>query len=528
VISELQRELGAASSADVVPRGKGWLEDREAKLEERRREIVTAEWQEQELGRLIEGDSTHPGESTSQPSPQFQDDAEWRRLHLELRTVQHEIEANPRQWGPEHPEMIALRKKAELLEELLADQESHLQRMWAAYGGKPPVGSGGVSSPSAELAALRRRIGVLKKEEELLVAEIQRREEDYETRFDTAKRLDKETEALRYDSEKFDLVRRRIDEKETEGRLLVSTRLAAPAFAPSEPDHDRRLLLSLAAILGGFAAAVGTGYLRLCASTAVHEVGEFAPAARAPFLGNVPFLRRPERPDAREVALQNECIRMVRTALLERLNGSGGSTVLVTSAGPGVGKTTVACTLSRSLAQVGKSVLLVEADLRNPAVCRRLGVPAGPGLMELLRGNGHGRPRDEEVIVPCLPAGLNVLPAGHALRAGDPEFLASREMVACLNRWRKRFDVVVLDSSPVLPVADSRILARQVDGTILVAREGCCRRSEIVSALASLGVSGAKMLGTIFVSSVRVAGYRHGYYQYALAEGTRTLDARDT
>jgi polysaccharide biosynthesis transport protein len=555
LVNELQRDLGAASSADVVPRGKSWIEDRQAKLEELRRELTTAVWQEQELSKLVEGDSGKPGDSgaggnggaTSRPSPRFADDPEWRRLHLELRTAQHEMEANPRQWGPQHPEMVALRKKIELLTDLLAEQEGNLTRQWAAYAGGPPSATGVASSPSAELATLRRRIGVLKKQEELLVAETQRRETDYESRFDTAKRLDKETEALRYDTEKYDLVRRRMDEKETEGRMSISTRLAAPAFLPSSPERDRRSMLSLAAVLGALAAAVGAGYLRLCTNSSIHEIGEFAPAARAPFLGNLPLLRRPERPSERETALQSECVRMVRTALMERLSGDGrfggrspresgrhasraprgGNTVLVTSAGPGVGKTTLTCLLGQSLAHAGQRVLLVEADLRNPAVCQRLGIPAGPGLIDLLRANGHGRQLDDQVIVPCSPAGLHVLPAGHVCQASDPEFLASRQMLAGLERWRKQFDIVLLDSSPVLPVADGRILARQVDGTIMVAREGHCRRSEIVSALASLGVAGAKMLGTVFISSVRSADYRPGYYNYLVLDAARTLDVHD-
>ncbi len=552
VVNQLQRELGAGSSVDVVPRVKGWVEDRRAKLEELRREITTAQWQEQELSRLVEGEPSEPGasgkaggEAASRPVPRFADDPDWWKLHIELRTVQQEIESNPKEWGPEHPQMVALRNRAKLLSDLLAERESNLTRQWAAGGSATSAGAT-ASTPGAELAALRRRIGMLKKQEELLVAETQRRETDYEQEFDLAKRLDKEADALRYDQQKYDLVRQRIDEKETEGGFSISTRVAAPAFVPSSPDRDRRPMLTLAAVVAALAAACGAGYLRLCTSSSVHEAGEFAPAARAPFLGDLPLLRHPDRPTEREASLQNERVRMVRTALLERLHGrdrtagctphddqrsagdSGrsGCTVLVTSAGPGAGKTTVTCLLGESLAQAGVRVLLVEADLRRPVMCQRLGVADGPGLVDLLRANGNGGLADEEVFRRCTPT-LYLLSAGGVHDASDSEFLAGPRMLACLRRWRTKFDVILLDSGPVLAAADGRILARQVDGTIMVAREGFCRRGEIISALASLGVAGARMLGTVFISSVRSADYRHGYYNYPLTNPTRALDARE-
>ena len=531
--AELQRQLGAATSADVVPRGKAWLEDRQAKLDELRRQITTAEWQQEELAKLLKPAGSTDGGSASQPAnalqPRYEDDPDWRHLHIELKTVQHEIAANPRQLGRAHPDMVALTNKAEFTQELLKEQEARLDEQWRVYGGKPPAGPTAASTPEAELAALRRKIGVLKKEEELLVADIQEREVQYEHTFDAAKTLDKENDALRYEAEKFDLVRRRLDEKETEGSLSIATRLVAPAYAPSTPDQDRRALFTIAAALGALAAGLGLGYLRICTSPEIHEATDLAPGGPAPFLGKLLLLRKAGCPDGHEAAIQNECIRMVRTALLERLNGSCRA-VLITSAGPGAGKSTVACLLAQSLARLEKKVLLVEADWRNPSACRTLGLSAGPGLIDLLRAAENRRTeiRDEDVILATPRPRFSVLPAGQARSVADAELLGSPEFAGCLERWRKRFDVILLDGAPVLPVADARIIARQVEGTILVAREGHCRRSEIVETLASLGVAGAKMLGTILIGSVRTVGYRQRYYDYALPsiEPEHTMDVR--
>lgn len=432
--------LAAATSADVVPRSKTWLEDRQAKLDELRRDIVTSPWQEQELIALLEPETKPGTDATGQPAvmgPRYADDADWRRLHIELKTLQHEIEANPQQLGDGHPNRIALVKKAELLEDLLKEQQDRLDEQFRVYGGKPPSPTGAASSPASELAALHRKIGLLKKQEELLLDDIRRREEEYERTFESAKVLDKENDALRYEAEKFDLVRRRIDEKETEGGMFFSVRPVAAAFAPSAPDQDRRLLLTTGALLGALAAGLGVAYVRICASPAIHELADLSATSQPPFLGNLPLLRHPERPDMREAAMQSECIRMVRTSLLQRLNGSRGSSVVVTSAGPGVGKTTVAGLLAKSLAQLGKKVLVVDADLRKPALCRTLGVPAGPGLINVLRsagssdGAGEARVWDEDVLVPWDPEGLDVLPAGRVARARDAECVEIlRELVA--------------------------------------------------------------------------------------------------
>ena len=177
---------------------------------------------------------------------------------------------------------------------------------------------------------------------------------------------------------------------------------------------------------------------------------------------------------------------------------------------------------------------MVDADLRKPALCRSLGVTPGAGLIDVLRSaespaaNGRERVWDQDAIVTSDPAGLDVMPAGRVVHARDTELLATAAFTACLDRWSKSYDVVLLDSPPVLPVADARILARQAAGTVLVIREGHCRRAEIVDALASLGMSGAKMLGTVFIGSARLNGYRRTYYDYALpgGVGVAALDVR--
>jgi Mrp family chromosome partitioning ATPase len=109
-----------------------------------------------------------------------------------------------------------------------------------------------------------------------------------------------------------------------------------------------------------------------------------------------------------------------------------------------------------------------------------------------------------------MPAGTQ----GDGIRI---EMTANGAFTACLDRLRPKYDVILLDSSPILPVADARILSRQVDGTIMVVREDKSRRADVVDALACIGSSGGKLLGTVFIGSRGRENYQREYY-YSRAE----------
>jgi capsular exopolysaccharide synthesis family protein len=203
--------------------------------------------------------------------------------------------------------------------------------------------------------------------------------------------------------------------------------------------------------------------------------------------------------------LLKEGIRMVRTPLLQQIDNQPGSIVLITSASPGDGKTTVAAMLARSLAWCGRNVLLVDADLRNPRVCQHLGIDAAGGFLEALTGQVD----DSRLIVQTDTPRLSVLPGCHVEAGLDPELIANGAFSAAAARWRGKYDVILVDSPPVLPVADARILARHADGTILVTWAQRTRRADVVDALTYLASAGGRLLGTVFICSPRRG--RHGY-----------------
>jgi capsular exopolysaccharide synthesis family protein len=203
-----------------------------------------------------------------------------------------------------------------------------------------------------------------------------------------------------------------------------------------------------------------------------------------------------------------EHVRIVRTGLLNRLAGLQRATVLITSAGPSAGKTTVALMLSRSLAQTGRRVLLVDVDLYRPSVASRLGVRPPSGLEDVL----EGRLSDQEAVMSGDIPNLDLLPIATPGRVKSNELLANGVFQLGLQRWRERYDFVIMDSCPLLPVADGRILLPLVDGAVLVAREGHCRHDELVEALRIIERSGGNMLGTVFVGTRSGAGNQYREY----------------
>jgi capsular exopolysaccharide synthesis family protein len=180
--------------------------------------------------------------------------------------------------------------------------------------------------------------------------------------------------------------------------------------------------------------------------------------------------------------------------------------LLVTSAGPGEGKTLVAVNLAVSLARAGRRVLLIDVDLRRPAVHTAFDQPEKPGLTDLLNGTAPM----SQVLRPTNVAGLMFLPAGDVV--DDPTaLLASLDLTTFIRNSGRHFDCIVFDTPPLMAVADATQLSRAVDGAIFVVNaQGTARRSAAL-ALTRLEESGARVLGVV-LNRADIA--RHGFYYH--------------
>ena len=201
-----------------------------------------------------------------------------------------------------------------------------------------------------------------------------------------------------------------------------------------------------------------------------------------------------------------ESYRRLRSALLfQAFDGERPRILLITSAMPNEGKSTVAANLARTLALSGSNVLLVDADMRRGCLHRMLKTQIEPGLAELLRHVCDPEKAIQRNLMPNLafvPCGA---PSGHP---GD--LLMGTDLDQLFAGWRRQFDYVVIDSSPLFAADDASSLAPKVDGTLFVVRRGHSGARAVSEAVELLGQRQAKMLGVIFNGADPSA--RHYYY----------------
>jgi len=281
------------------------------------------------------------------------------------------------------------------------------------------------------------------------------------------------------------------------------------------------VVLTVMALFGWLGAGFGLAYLRFLLDASLSEPREVVAAVHVPFLGQLPQAQSSADLLGGSNPLIRENIRIIRTSLLERDGGDQGCTVLVTSPGPQTGKTTFALLLAKSLGQIKKRVLLVDVDLRRMGLSEHLGVESTAGVVDLLRGTAAL----SDVVIHSEQLGVDMVSAGNRVAADDSELLADGAFSQCLMAWREQYDYVLLDSTPVLPVADARMLASQVDGTILTLRASRTPRSEAMDSMSVLNAAGARLYGTVLNGIKHSLGsyYKYGSYYHDYYLDTKVL-----
>ncbi|MBA7633224.1 Tyrosine-protein kinase wzc [subsurface metagenome] len=224
----------------------------------------------------------------------------------------------------------------------------------------------------------------------------------------------------------------------------------------------------------------------------------------------------------------SEAYRSLQTNIDFTRMGKKGDTLLFVSAEPREGKTLTVCNCAVALAQMGKKVLLVESDLRRPVLHRIFGLKKEPGLTDILIKKLKaqeairtttdiilGDLKMEEVLKTPGLDNLSLLTSGH-LPPNPTELLGSPEMRELISEFKTKYDVILFDSSPILPVTDGTILGAQVDGVVMVYQVGRAARGALRRAKVQLDNAKAHILG-IVLNDIRAAEMRlapHYYYRY--------------
>jgi capsular exopolysaccharide synthesis family protein len=276
----------------------------------------------------------------------------------------------------------------------------------------------------------------------------------------------------------------------------VRVSVVDPATLPTTPISPRpRRNLAFAlmvGLLGGCCLAVA----RHALDTTVKSVEQATEIAEAASLGaivadpNVP--QSPLIIDDGPYAPRAEAFRKIRTGLQFTNVDSEHKVVLVTSSVPGEGKSTIACNLAITLAQSGKRVLLIDADLRRPRAGQYLGLPSGVGLTSVLVGTAT-----LEDAVQVWGDDLVYVLASGPVPPNPSEILGSRHMRELLDRLGTEYDMVIIDAPPVLPVTDAAATAAACDGVVMVVGHGRVTRDQLRAAISALRMVDAKVLGTV-------------------------------
>jgi capsular exopolysaccharide synthesis family protein len=305
--------------------------------------------------------------------------------------------------------------------------------------------------------------------------------------------------------------------------LATPGQIAEPARIPTSPSSPMPVLDGLIGGVVGMLIGLFAAMLRDSVDTRLRSSAQIKQVADLPVLGRVRgdslgHVAGAGADDGQALGL--ESFRILRTNLEFLARDAPVKTILVTSAVAEEGKTTVASSLAYASAMVGKSTLLVDCDLRHPTVASRLGIEGRPGFTDCLTG----RADRADVVRPVAVAGsengayagLQIQPL-YCIAAGTPhahpaELLSSKRLISFLEEVSDAYDTVIIDSAPLLPVADTLELLPNVDCVLLCARASVSTRNQLTAVRETLSQFPDTLTRLVITGVTEEAEYGQYYY----------------
>ena len=407
-----------------------------------------------------------------------------QKLKAELTDLQRQQAQLAERYGERHPDMIKTKSAIESAEakmklELSKVVESVRSEFQAAQSEERSLQSA-LDSQKGEALSMNRK-GI---EYSVLQREVDSNREVYQS-------LLQQTKETGISKENRTSTVRIVDE-------------AVPPRSPISPNVPRSLMVSLMLSLG---LAVGVAFVIEQVDNRIRTPQEMKAVLGVPFLGMVPATPKgmPDPLIVQDVPANFvEAFKSIRTNVLFSSAEEGLRSVVVTSAGPGEGKSIVAANLAISLAQAGQRVLLIDADMRRPRVHEIFQQDEEPGLSNVLTGNSKTAESVRKTGVP----GLWLLPSG-VIPPNPAELLGSRRSLEFVASLEDHFDWAIIDSPPVLAVADSSIAANRASGLVFVVNSDKTSRQSAHAAIEQLESANAHIIGSVLN---RVDIVKHPYY----------------
>lgn len=445
-------------------------------------------------------------------------------LRERLAGLEAKLAALGEKYTDEHPRVRSTETEIQEVQERLR------VALETRQAGKPPLGSGameraiqgrqmaalevGIMSLQAKEETVKHRIGRVKRS----LSALSTHQQEYSG---LARSVETQRKLVGLLSEK--LMAARINEQGN----IRSIRLIDQAAIPREPSPKQWLKVLVLGVLAGVGLGGGLAGLREYAYEVLETEEDVVRASGLPVLGSIPRARRSGRTPVGEdgpvnflegggiASLPAEACRTTRTALESEGVGRKLRTLLITSPGTGEGKTTVLVNLGWAFTERDCRLLLVDADLRRPSLHRALNIPNELGLADMLQDGALWPAGCRRLSDRCdfIPSGTKTSNPGALLSSG--------RMAELLRHARGEADVILLDSPPVLAVADNLALTALVDGIVLVVRSGQTRRRSLLRAKAQLERVRARIVGVI-VNGLSPRETRRYYAEYTdyLAGGT--------
>ena len=302
----------------------------------------------------------------------------------------------------------------------------------------------------------------------------------------------------------------------------VKVTVVQPPVTPTSPVSPQPARNIVLGIVVGLLLGLGAAVLRETLDRSVKNTEDVKRVTDVPILGAIAHdPEAPKRPLIVEVDPRSpraEAFRSLRTNLQFVDAANHPRTLVVTSSLAGEGKSTLTANLALTMAQAGSRVCLIEADLRRPKVLDYMGLEGSVGLTDAL----IDRADVIDVIQPYGGTNLWVLGAG-PIPPNPSELLGSTAMRGLLQNLSTRFDYVVIDAPPTLPVTDAVVLSKLVDGAIVVIGSGIVDRDQLAHTLDSLTSVGGQVLGVVLNRVPPKGPGQYGSYSYETpdAEATR-------
>lgn len=321
-----------------------------------------------------------------------------------------------------------------------------------------------------------------------------------------------------------DAVQETLEQPAVEGAVSpVQITVTEPAVTPTQPTSPNvRMLIILGGIIG-LAVGIAIATLRTVLDNRIHTLHDIEALTDRPVLGGIAYdpeaTKRPLIVHADPRSPRAESFRSLRTNL-QFLNVDAGPRIFViSSAGPGEGKSTTTANLAIALAETGARVALVDGDLRLPRVADYMDIEGSVGLTDVL----IGRIDVADALQKWGTNDLFVLPSGQ-VPPNPSEMLGSAAMDQVLAPLGEYFDYVLIDAPPLLLVTDAAVVGSKTRGVIIAAASGKTKKQELEGAVRSLETAGVNLLGVV-VTMLPTKGpdsYGYGAYTYG---ATHTEDA---